>query len=90
MSVYLFVVFSLFIVLACFKIAEDAVVGKIHGKSFHESLADLGGGTWTGILCLTLLLFIVLIPFFGYTEPSCGGSSVRNGWWGSFFDRGVC
>ena len=56
------------IVLACFKIAEDATVGKLHGKSFHESLADLGGGTWTGILCLTLLLFIVLIPFFGYTE----------------------
>src|SRR5260370_36288500 len=56
------------IVLACFKIAEDAAVGMFHGKSFHESIAVLGGGSWKGILCLTGLLFIVLIPFFGYTE----------------------
>jgi len=40
----------------------------VRGKSFHESIADIGGGSWKGILCMTLLLFIVLIPFFGYTE----------------------
>jgi hypothetical protein len=56
------------VVLACFKIAEDATVGMFHGKSFHESLADLAGGSWSGILCLTLMLFVVLIPFFGFTE----------------------
>jgi len=56
------------LVLACFKIAEDATVGKYHGKSFHQSIADIGGGSWKGILCMTLLLFIMLIPFFGYTE----------------------
>src|ERR1700756_3993076 len=28
------------IVLACFKIAEDTVLGILHGKTFHESLAD--------------------------------------------------
>jgi hypothetical protein len=56
------------VVLACFKIAEDATVGMFHGKSFHESLADLGGGSWWGILCLTLMLFVMLIPFFGFTE----------------------
>lgn len=56
------------IVLACFKIAEDAFVGKIHGKLFHQSLADLGGGSWKAILCLAGLLFVMLIPFFGFTE----------------------
>jgi hypothetical protein len=56
------------IVLACFKIAEDAIIGRFHGKSFHESISDLGGGSWKGILTLTLLLFVVLIPFFGFTE----------------------
>jgi len=56
------------IVLACFKIAEEAALGKIHGKSFHEGIAHLGGGTWQGILTLTALLFVVLIPFFGFTE----------------------
>ena len=56
------------IVLACLKIAEDAAIGRFHGKSFHESLSDLGGGSWKGILILTVLLFFVLIPFFGFTE----------------------
>ena len=56
------------IVLACFKIAEDAIIGRFHGKSFYESISDLGGGSWKGILTLTLLLFVVLIPFFGFTE----------------------
>jgi hypothetical protein len=56
------------IVLACCKILEDAAVGFFHGKSFSESIADLGGGTLKGILTLTLLLFVVLIPFFGFGE----------------------
>ena len=55
-------------VLACFKVAEEVVVGRIHGKSLHESIADLGGGTWKGILTLAMLLCIMLIPFFGFTE----------------------
>lgn len=56
------------IVLACFKIGEDAAVGMFHGKSFHESLAELGGGSWQAILCLTALLSVMLVPFFGFTE----------------------
>ena len=31
--------FAFTIVLACFKIAEEAAVGMFHGKSFHESIA---------------------------------------------------
>jgi hypothetical protein len=56
------------ILLAGFKIAEQTVVGMYHGKPFDKSLSDLGGGTWQGILSLTGLLFVVLIPFFGFTE----------------------
>lgn len=56
------------IVLACFKILEDAAVGLYRGKSFTESIADLGGGTLQAILTLTLLLFVVLIPFVGFGE----------------------
>ena len=33
-------VFSL--LLACFKIVEDTAVGKFHGRSFHDSIAELG------------------------------------------------
>jgi hypothetical protein len=56
------------VVLACFKILEDATVGLYHGKSFHRGVADLGGGTWKAVLTLTALLFVVLIPFFGFSE----------------------
>ena len=56
------------IVLACFKILEDAGIGLYHGKSFQQSIADLGGGTLNGILTLSLLLFVMLIPFFGFSE----------------------
>jgi len=55
-------------VLACFKVLEEAAVGLYHGKSFQQSISDLGGGTLNGILVLTLLLFAMLIPFVGYGE----------------------
>jgi hypothetical protein len=60
--------FAFTIVLACFKIAEEAAVGMFHGKSFHESIAVFAGGSWKGVLSLTVLLFVVLVPFFGFTE----------------------
>ena len=56
------------VVLACFKIAERFAIGSFHGKSFHESIADLGGGTWRGIVTVAALLFVMLVPFFGFTE----------------------
>lgn len=60
---------SLFsIMLACCKILEEAAVGLYHGKSFAESIAGVGGGTLKGILTLTLLMFVVLIPFFAWGE----------------------
>jgi hypothetical protein len=56
------------VVLACFKILEDTIVGLYHHQSFQESIADLGGGTLQAILILTLLLFVILIPFVGFGE----------------------
>jgi hypothetical protein len=76
------------VVLACFKVAEEVVVGRIHGKSFHESIANLAGGTWRGILTLALLLCIMLILFFA--SLNYGESSAQIGWLASFFGLGVC
>lgn len=55
------------VVLALFKVAEEAVVGRLHGQSLHESVSDIGG-SWWGVLILAALLFVMLIPFFGFTE----------------------
>jgi hypothetical protein len=56
------------VVVASCKILEDAAVGFYHHKPFSDSIADLGGGTLKGILTLTLLLFVLLIPFFAVGE----------------------
>ncbi|MBV8553366.1 MAG: hypothetical protein JOY54_18870 [Acidobacteriaceae bacterium] len=56
------------LLLAAFKILEDAAVGLYHGRSFSQSIEDLGGGTWRGIFSLTAIVFVVLIPFFAFTE----------------------
>jgi hypothetical protein len=54
------------IVLACFKIVEDGAVEILHGKAFHAVL--FAGATWKGDLILSFLVFVMLIPFFGFTE----------------------
>ena len=54
--------------LACFKTLETAVVGLFRGTSFSESMAVLAGGSWKGLLSLTVVLFVVLIPFFAFGE----------------------
>jgi len=56
------------IVLACFKVLEDAVIGFFRHESFRQSNTEFGGGTWQGILTLALLVFAMLIPFVGYGE----------------------
>ena len=56
------------VVLACFKILEEAALGMYRGETFRASLAEIGGGTWKGILSLSVLVCALLIPFFGFTE----------------------
>jgi len=56
------------VVLACFKILEDAIIGLYRHEPFRQSITDLGGGTWKGILTLALLVFVMLVPFVGYGE----------------------
>jgi len=56
------------VVLACFKILEEAVLGMYRGETFRTSIAEIGGGTWKGILSLSVLVCVLLIPFFGFTE----------------------
>jgi hypothetical protein len=56
------------IVLACFKIAEEATIGWFHGKSFSESISVIGGGTLESILLFSVLIFFVLVPLLAFTE----------------------
>ena len=60
--------FTFTMLLAFFKIVEHTSVGLFHGKSFYTAVASSGDGSWRGTLCLIALLFVILIPFFGFTE----------------------
>jgi hypothetical protein len=53
--------------LACFKILEEAIVGRYHGKSVAQSIAEFGG-SWRGTLCLIIIFFVMLIPFCAFSE----------------------
>jgi len=61
---------SFAVVLAFFKILEEAVVGLYHGKSFQDSIADLAGGTLKGILMLALLRAYPLLWVHRITKGS--------------------
>ena len=56
------------VLMLCFKFLEEIAVGAYHGVSVNASIMAIGGGTVKGILFLTVLLFILQIPFFGYME----------------------
>ncbi|EIM29425.1 hypothetical protein [Microvirga lotononidis] len=54
--------------LAACEILEGLLMGDFRSKTLAESLSDVGGGTPFGIVTTTLLLFVALLPFFGFRE----------------------
>ena len=77
-------IFSL--LLVCFEIIEEVIVGLIHGKSLVASVPQFGGGGLEGKLIVGLLAFVSLVPFFLFTEvqrvlgtENCANSSFRTG-----------
>jgi hypothetical protein len=56
------------VLLMCCDMLEEVLVGAFHHKSIIESMPKLGGGGTEGILLVGLMVFIVLIPFFSFSE----------------------
>jgi len=56
------------VLLICFRIIEDSLSGLLRGETFSQSIADIGGGTLRGILMVGIIMFVVLMPFFAFTE----------------------
>ena len=55
-------------ILVCFHLIERVAVGLFRGKTLAESMPDLAGGGLEGQLLVAIVVFVVLIPFFGFTE----------------------
>lgn len=56
------------VILICFYIVEETLVGIWHGKTIVDAFPEMGGEGWKGMLVVGAILFVGLIPFFGYRE----------------------
>jgi hypothetical protein len=52
------------VLLICFEISEEVVIGMLHGKTMTQSIPPLGGGGVEGIVLVSIMLFACLIPLF--------------------------
>ena len=58
------------ILFICFHIIEHVVVGLFRGENFATSVPAIGGGGLAGVLCVALILFFTLVPFFAFRDVS--------------------
>lgn len=56
------------IILICFNIVEEVLVGLFHGKTLAASMPDFAGGGLEGEIMVGIMVFVVLIPFFAFNE----------------------
>jgi hypothetical protein len=75
------------IALICFHIAEHALVGMWHGQKVAESFSEIGATKLRGIVSVSVIATVALIPFFALREISrvFGRDQV----WSVFFHRRV-
>lgn len=65
-------------ILVSFYVIEETLIGMWHGKTAAESIPDIGGGSFKGILVVGLMMSVVLMPFFALKEigRAMGGNSL--------------
>ncbi len=56
------------VIVICFHIIEETLIGVLHGKTLAQSIPNIGGGTLQGILMVEIIMFVVLTPFFAFRE----------------------
>jgi hypothetical protein len=54
------------ILVAGFTVIEEAIVGFIHGRTFSESMSEVGGGTTEEMIATAVIMFLVFLPLFAY------------------------
>ena len=52
------------LVLGLLTIVEEAIVGHLHGETLGASLGKIGGGTLAQFAATSVILLLVLVPFF--------------------------
>src|SRR5271166_2177219 len=58
------------IVLICFHILENVIVGMWHGMTMVQSIPGVGGGGLKGVFSVGAILAVALVPFFAFRDIS--------------------
>jgi len=58
--------FLFLLLLVVLTFVEEIAVGAIHGRTVLDSISEIGGGTLHQIVATTLILFLILIPYFAF------------------------
>jgi hypothetical protein len=66
------------VILTCFHITEETLIGILHGKTLSQSIPNIGGGTLQGILMVGIIMFVVSMPFFAFMELDRAIGPLRN------------
>ena len=53
-----------------FHVLEKVVIGLFEGGSLANSIPAIGGGGMAGLMCVAAILFVTLIPYFGFSIVS--------------------
>ena len=56
------------VLLVMLSVIEEVVAGALRGRSVATSLSEFAGGTWLQILAETLLLLLILLPYFAFRQ----------------------
>jgi hypothetical protein len=60
--------FIFFLLLLALSAAEEAIKGMLRGKTFFESLLDIGGGTFPGLLAYCVIGLLFLLPYIALRQ----------------------
>jgi hypothetical protein len=58
------------VLFIAFHVAEKVVIGLIKGASVRSSVPAIGGGGLAGLLCVAVIFFVALIPYFAVRNLS--------------------
>ena len=47
-----------------FHVAEHVIIGVLGGETLKASVPHIGGGGWAGVLCVAVIFFFSLMPYF--------------------------
>jgi len=56
------------VLLVVLSVIEETIAGVLHGRSFGPSLSKIERGTWFQIAATCVLLWVILLPYFGFRQ----------------------